>query len=119
MKDHACPQQHSNNSGFTKMLLYCHTTHTYVDKLETLNLCYGVNGHPGVSWRHSGKIFDFNKTFPQIVSATCVTHYMHKLKTSYLWSQATTWSPQDHLHTLKPAGFVLFHMAVVVLAVPE
>ena len=32
----------------------------HVDQLETLYLCYGVNGQLGVIWGHSGKIFDFN-----------------------------------------------------------
>ena len=57
-----------------------------VHQLETLYLCYGVKGQPGVIWGHRGQkvIFTKNATSTDYMAWLCNSCiYIHKLETLY------------------------------------
>ena len=56
----------------------------HVHQLETLYLCYGVKGQPGVIWGHRGQkvIFTKNATSTDYMAWLCNSCiYIHKLET--------------------------------------
>ena len=58
----------------------------HVHQLETLYLCYGVKGQPGVIWGHRGQkvIFTKNATSTDYMAWLCNSCiYIHKLETLY------------------------------------
>ena len=58
----------------------------HVHQLETLYLCYGVKGQPGVIWGHRGQkvIFTKNATSTDYIAWLCNSCiYIHKLETLY------------------------------------
>ena len=58
----------------------------HVYQLETLYLCYGVKGQPGVIWGHRGQkvIFTKNATSTDYMAWLCNSCiYIHKLETLY------------------------------------